>query len=92
MFSAVPFEHFVDGDRAVVYSPFSGETHQLSAAAWLVLEKLRLGPFSEQEITATVSGALDPLESSSAVPLAKSVLNELLRLRLVERHAEPTSS
>ena len=87
IFSAVPCEHFVDGEDAVVFSSFSGETHHLSGAAWLVLEALQRRALTYNEIVTTVWEALDPLDQNSAVPLSETVLGELLRLRLIERQA-----
>lgn len=75
-------------DEAVVFNPFSWETHVLNAAATLVLEELSHRPCSPGDVAALLSEALDDSERPDAASHATRLLDELSSLRLITSRAD----
>lgn len=77
-------------EDAVVFNPFSWETHLLNPAAALVLEDSALGGCTETGVAAILAEVLDDNERPYAEQLARQLLDELVSLRLlVETTARP---
>jgi PqqD family protein of HPr-rel-A system len=76
-------------DEAVVFNPFSWETHVLNAAAALVLERIVAGPCHASEVEALLAEALDPSERAQAASHAERLLHDLGSLRLIKRCPGP---
>lgn len=70
-------------DDAIVFNPFSWETHLLNPAAALVLEFASTGPCSEAGIAEVLAEVLDERERRQAAEHAHGVLKQLLGLRLL---------
>ena len=70
-------------DDAIVFNPFSWETHLLNPAAALVLDFASTGPCSEAGIVEVLAEALDEGERGRAAGHAHRVLEQLLGLRLL---------
>jgi len=70
-------------DEAVVFNPFSWETHVLNPAAALVLDIAAEGPCSAADIAEVFAEVLDDDERPRAAEHAHSVLAQLLGLRLL---------
>lgn len=70
-------------DEAVVFNPFSWETHLLNPAAALLLERLQASPCSEGELAALLAEALDEAERPLADEHARRLVADLASLRLV---------
>ena len=77
-------------EDAVVFNPFSWETHLLNPAAALVLEHSALGDCTETGVAEILAEVLDNSERPSAEQHARQLLDELVSLRLlVETTARP---
>ena len=77
-------------DDAVVFNPFSWETHLLNPAAALVLEQSALGDCTETGVAEVLAEVLDESERPHAEQHARQLLDELVSLRLlVETTARP---
>ena len=70
-------------DEAVVFNPFSWETHVLNPAAALVLDIAADAPCSAADIAEVFAEVLDDDERPRAAEHAHSVLAQLLGLRLL---------
>jgi PqqD family protein of HPr-rel-A system len=75
-------------DEAVVFNPFTWETHVLNPSATLVLERLHAGPCSRHEIEELLAEALSEDDRVHAAQHAKRLLDELCSLRLLEPSRE----
>ena len=75
---------WLDND-AIVFNPFSWETHILNPAAAVVLDCATSAPFSEAGIAELLAEVLDERERGQAVEHAHRVLKELLGLRLLAK-------
>jgi len=77
-------------DDAIVFNPFSWETHLLNSAAALVLEMAASAPCTEAAVSEVLAEVLDERERPQAADHAKRLLWELVSLRLlIEGSAEP---
>jgi PqqD family protein of HPr-rel-A system len=72
----------VFGDEAVVFNPFSWETHVLNAAATIVLELVQAG-CTAQEAAQILDEVLAEDERASAREYANRLLDDLASLRLI---------
>lgn len=70
-------------DEAVVFCPFSWETHLLNATAAAVLEFGSDTPFSEEEMGNALAEGLADAERGNALAFARAAIRELLELRLL---------
>ena len=70
-------------DEAIVFNPFSWETHLLNPAAALVLEIAASGPFTEASIRDVFAEVLGEQDRTRAAEHARSLLGELVKLRLL---------
>ena len=70
-------------DEAIVFSPFSWETHLLNPAAALVLEIAASGPCTEAGIRDVLAEILGEQDRPRAAEYARSLLRELVDLRLL---------
>ena len=77
-------------DDAVVFNPFSWETHLLNPAAALVLDIAAAAPCTEAAVAEVLAEVLDEDERPLAAEHAHRLLWELAGLRLlIERPAGP---
>ena len=77
-------------DDAIVFNPFSWETHLLNPAASLVLEFSASGDCTEAAVVDILTEVLDNNERPHAGQQARQLLDELVSLRLlVETTARP---
>jgi PqqD family protein of HPr-rel-A system len=76
-------------DEAIVFNPFSWETHLLNPAAALVLESAASGPLTEAGVSELLGEVLDERQRPRAAEHARLLLQELIALRLlVEQRRE----
>jgi len=77
-------------DDAIVFNPFSWETHLLNPAATLVLDLAASTDCTERGVIDVLTDVLDDNERPHAAEHARQLLDELLGLRLlVETTARP---
>jgi PqqD family protein of HPr-rel-A system len=74
-------------DDAVVFNPFSWETHLLNPAAALVLELVAAGVCTEHSVCDALLEVLEETERPRAAEHARNLLNELVSLRLLVEQA-----
>jgi PqqD family protein of HPr-rel-A system len=80
-------------DEAIVFNPFSWETHLLNCAAALALDMASSGPCTEATIHALLAEVLDEQERPRAAEHARELVQQLLALRLlVEQPPESDAS
>ena len=70
-------------DEAIVFNPFSWETHLLNPAAALVLEMASSGACTEGDMGDVLAEVLEEHERPRAAEHAKVLVQELLTLRLL---------
>lgn len=74
-------------DDAIVFNPFSWETHLLNPAAALVLDVVATSPCTETGVCAVLLELLDEQERPRALHHARRLLRELVELRLLNERA-----
>lgn len=70
-------------DEALVFNPFSWETHLFTPAAAVVLESAASAPCTEDGVRVLLGEVLDEHERPRAAEHARRLLRELTDLRLV---------
>jgi PqqD family protein of HPr-rel-A system len=70
-------------DDAIVFNPFSWETHLLNPAAALVLELSASDDCTVASVTEVLAEVLDDAERLRAAEHARQLLNELVGMRLL---------
>lgn len=70
-------------DEAVVFNPFTWETHVLNESATLVVERLQAGACGMTEVEELLAAVLDDTEKPLAAEHAERVLQDLASLRLI---------
>lgn len=70
-------------DEAIVFNPFSWETHLLTPAAAIVLESVASMPCTEDGVRDMLGEVLDEQERPRAAEHAHRLLRELTDLRLL---------
>lgn len=70
-------------DEAIVFNPFSWETHLLTPAAAVVLESVASAPCTEGGVRDILGEVLDEQERPRAAEYAHRLLRELTDLRLL---------
>ncbi len=79
-------------DDAVVFNPFSWETHVLNPAASLVLEMVAVQPCGLRAVTELLAESLTDAERPRAAEHAQRLISELVGLRLLVRRGDPTDA
>ena len=77
-------------DEAIVFNPFSWETHLLNPAAAIVLESAVSAPCTEAGIRDILVEVLGEQDRPRAAEHARSLLGELIKARLLVE--QPLSS
>lgn len=76
-------------DEAIIFNPFSWETHLLNCAAALALDMAASGSCTEAGVGELLAEVLDEQERPRAAEHAQELLQQLLALRLlVEQPSE----
>jgi len=79
-------------DDAIVFNPFSWETHLLNPAAALVLEYAGSGDCTETGVVELLAEVLDDTERPHAGQHARQLLDELVNLRLLVETTAPSDA
>ena len=70
-------------DEAIVFNPFSWETHLLNCAAALALDMASSGSCTEAAVFALLAEVLEEQERPRAAEHARELVQQLLALRLL---------
>lgn len=74
-------------DDAIVFNPFSWETHLFNPAAALVLDLAVAGVCTERSVCDALAEVLDEAERPRAPEHARNLLSELVSLRVLVEQA-----